>query len=438
MTKGMSGMLKRLRDNWIPILLTIMVVVSLILSGIVWVNPYRFEHRTGRELGSGTRPVTTQSMRDIYMPTSVIHTKTDGSQHELYGQPANLILTVGQQLSNWQLHQTRRVANNNQSAYLGYLRKSNSLLLSYPSAVPLNIFNDSFNQELDSRRLSRVNHIVIPLNDPRHIYLMSDKGFMVFRVDTKKHDFSQLKKAMQGGHSISADHKMVNNKPLVTYPHGLKLPVFAYQVNHANMDNVSQALMNKSKRSISTHTNGSVITYSDGGSRHLNYNQQLGVADYENYVGQESDYSYSQIFGRVYNRLSKSTIPLDSLRYDNYHKGRRSQVVTYRSYVENFPIYNENGYGEVQMQIGDEGVERCHFTPLSIQVPLPVNQRKVKLPSTAVVFNQLREAGKLKDVSAIRVGYLWSGGANEKTVTLTPSYFVHYHGNWVDYQTLVK
>lgn len=431
-------MLKRLRDNWIPILLAVMVVISLILSAIVWVNPYGFEHRASREISQGEQQETTQSMREMYMPTNVIHVKKDGSQHELYGQPANLILTVVQQAANWQLQQPRRVANDNQSTYLNYLRKSDSLILSYPDAVPLEIFNDSFRQNVSSRRFNQVNHMLIPLNDDRHVYLMSDKNFEVYRLESRKINLNKIRRAMKGGNAITVDQKMVEGKPLLTYPHGLKLPAFGYQINHVNMDNVSQALLNKSKRSISSRSNGNVTTYSDGPSRHLNYNRQAGTADYENYLGEDSDYSYAQMFSRTYSRLSKSTIPLDALRYDDYAKKSNSQEITYRSYVENFPIYNDNGYGEIHMQVAKDGIERVHFTPLSIQVPLPVSRHKTKLPSTAVIFNQLREAGKLKEISGVRVGYCWNGGPEDKTVTLTPSYFVHYHGNWVEYTTLLK
>lgn len=38
-------MIAKIKDNWLAILLTVVVVISLILSGIVWVNPYRTDHR---------------------------------------------------------------------------------------------------------------------------------------------------------------------------------------------------------------------------------------------------------------------------------------------------------------------------------------------------------------------------------------------------------
>lgn len=429
-------MLNRLRNNWIGILLTIMVVLSLILSAIVWISPYHFEHR-GEDGSRSEQQTTSQSMQDIYLPSTIIQVKDDGSQHFLYDQPRNLMLTVKESLRNWQLRSSRRVSSNSSSTYLSYLRRSNSLLMSYPATVPLTIFNDSFKSSLSTDRISRVNHVVIPLNDSHHIYLLNDDHFQVYRINVRDMQIAKIKQAMKGGHRFSVDHKIVNNRPFVTYPNGIKLPYFAYRVSTSNVDNISQALMHSSgKSSITSQTEGDVTTYSDSPSRHLNCNHKRGTLDYEQYLGKDQHYSYQQIFGHLYDRLSKSTISLDSLRYDAYNP--KSKTITYRSYVENFPIFNEDGYGEVRIQLSTDGVERYHFSRYSLQVPLPVSHHWTHLPSSAVVFNELRNSNHLKEITGLKVGYRWQGNQSGKTVTLTPIYYVHYHGNWVDYQTLVK
>ncbi len=429
-------MLNRLRNNWIGISLTIMVVLSLVLSAIVWISPYHFERRA--EEGSRSEQQTTsQSMQDIYLPSTIIHVKSDGSQQFLYDQPRNLMLTVKESLRNWQLRNGRRISSNNSGTYLSYLRRSNSLLLSYPATVPLTIFNDSFNSSLSTDRISRVNHVVLPLNDSHHIYLLSDSHFQVYRINVRNMQVNEIKKAMRGGHQFSVDHKIVNNRPFVTYPNGIKLPEFAYRISSFNVDNVSQALMNSSRKgSISTQTDGDVTTYTDSPSRHLNYNHKRGTLDYEHYLGKDQHYSYQQIFGHLYDRLSKSTISMDSLRYDSYNS--KSKTITYRSYVENFPVFNEDGYGEVRIQLSSEGVERYHFSRYTPQVPLPVNDHWTHLPSSAVVFNELRNNNHLKDITGLRVGYQWQSNQSDNTVMLRPTYYVHYRGNWVDYRTLIK
>ena len=117
-------MLNRLRNNWIGISLTIMVVLSLVLSAIVWISPYHFERRA--EEGSRSEQQTTsQSMQDIYLPSTIIHVKSDGSQQFLYDQPRNLMLTVKESIRNWQLRNGRRISSNNSGTYLSYLRRSN-------------------------------------------------------------------------------------------------------------------------------------------------------------------------------------------------------------------------------------------------------------------------------------------------------------------------
>ena len=85
------------------------------------------------------------------------------------------------------------------------------------------------------------------------------------------------------------------------------------------------------------------------------------------------------------------------------------------------------------------GMNTTWLSLYSIQVPLPINQKPVRLPSTTTVFNQLRTSNRLKDVKGIRVGYLWKQNTNDNSaVKLTPTYFVEYHGHWVDYTTLQK
>ena len=179
-------MIAKFKDNWEAILLTVVVVISLILSGIVWVNPYRSDHRFFGDNGTSTsRQITTQSMRDIYLPTQVIKTNGDQGQHLLYGQSSNTVLTARESIEKWRFHRLTRIQSGREKNYLNYLRLNNSIMLSYPSSVPMTIFNDSFNQDLNVNSLNKVDHIVIPLdtgNKISRIYLLSDDNFRVFRL----------------------------------------------------------------------------------------------------------------------------------------------------------------------------------------------------------------------------------------------------------------
>lgn len=435
-------MLAKIKDNWLAIILTIVVVISLILSGIVWVNPYRSDHRFFGDSGTSTgRQVATQSMRDIYLPTQVIKTNGDQGQKLLYGQAKNSVLTARQSIERWRMHRLTRIESGRQNNYLNYLRLNNSVMLSYPSSVPMTIFNDSFNQNLNYNNLSRVDHIVIPLNKSNRInriYLLSDNNYRVFRVKVDNANIKAIKESLMGGSSISVDHKIYGGHPMVTYPHGVKLPNFGYQISKINPDSVSQTLMNNSSKqsTVTSQQENNHIVYQSGTSKRLVYDPAKGALDYENYVGRSDNFSYQQIFGHIYNQLASTSIPLDSLRYDSYNG--KSESITYRSFVEGFPIFNDDGYGTVQIQNNHDGAERYHFSAYSLQVPVPVNNKKTVLPSSAVVFNGLRSVNKLKEVTGIRIGYQWKTDQNTKTVTLTPTYYIRYRNSWENYKSLIN
>ena len=440
--KGMNGMIAKLKDNWIAILLTIVVVISLILSGIVWVNPYRSDHRFFGDNGTGaSRQITTQSMRDIYLPTQVIKTNHDQGQHLLYGQSSNVVLTARESIEKWQLHRLTRIESGRENNYLNYLRLNNSIMLSYPSSVPMTIFNDSFNQDLNVNNMGKVNHIVIPLDRGNHInriYLLSDDNFRVFRVKVDHANVKAIRQSLRGGSKISVDHKIFDGRPIVTYPHGVKLPDFGYQVTKINPDSVSQTLMNNSSKNsaVTTQRDNNHVIYQSGTSRRLTYDSNDGTLDYENFIGQTDHFSYQQMYGHLYNMLAGTGVPLDSLRFDSY--SNRNEAITHRSFVEGFPIFNDQGYGTVQIQNNRDGAERYHFSLYSLQVPLPVKNGKTSLPSSAVVFNGLRNAGKIKDITGMRIGYEWKTNQSANTVTLTPTYYLKYRGNWENYEELIN
>ncbi|WP_251545968.1 two-component system activity regulator YycH [Limosilactobacillus caecicola] len=435
-------MMTKIKDNWLTILLTIVVIISLVLSGIVWVNPYRTDHRFfGDNTSSSNKQMTTQSMRDIYLPTQVIRTGSNQGQHLLYGQPKNTVLTARQSIEKWRLRRLTRIESGRPNNYLNYLRLNNSVMLSYPQSVPMTIFNDSFNQNLNYNSLGKINHIVIPLdhsNRINRIYLLSDDNYRVFRVKVSYANIKAIRQSLRGGSSISVDHKIYRGHPIVTYPHGVKLPNFGYQISKLNPDSVSQTLMSSSNKSssVTSKQENNQIVYQSGTSRQLVFSPAKGTIDYENYVGHTDQFNYQQIFGHLYNQLAGTSIPLDSLRFDAYSS--KNESITYRSFVEGFPIFNENGYGTVQMQNNSDGAERYHFSIYSLQVPIPVKNKTTTLPSSAVVFNGLRSSNKVKDISGMRIGYRWKNDQNSKTVTLTPTYYLKYRGNWVDYETLMN
>lgn len=179
----------------------IVVALSAVLSASVWINPFHYERGSGDSTSTSARQDTVQSLSDIYKPTEVIRTYQDRSQKLLYDQAKNPVMVIEQQVRKWKLKHLTRVVNNDSAAYLRDLRTENSIMISYPDAVATTVFNQTFNQSVDTARLKRINHIVITLDKTPTVYLMADEKYQVYRLTTTSQSLAVIKKSLVGGAS---------------------------------------------------------------------------------------------------------------------------------------------------------------------------------------------------------------------------------------------
>lgn len=431
-------MIKKLRTNGLSIALAIVVIISLLLSGLIWTNPFQYEGGRHDNLIRPNQQYTTQSMGDVYLPTSLVHTDKRGTQAILYNSQESLIHALKDNIRSWQFGRVSTIKSNNSDVYLSYLRRRNSLMLSYSNGIPTVVFNETFSQSVNSNQVNQINHIVIPLGGPREVYLLSDHHYGVYRLRINKGKFKTGQLFTKDTHQIPVDHKIVNGQTVVTYPKSFTLPTFAYQVTSQNVDTLSTTLMSSSQHSnVTTSHSGNKTIYTNGTNRRLTYNRSLGTINYEAYANNDEQRSSEQLYSYFYNRLVKTGVQLNNIRFDG--TGDHQRQLTYRSFVDGFPIFNDNGYGSIKLQSSTGGTERCQMSIYSVQVPLPIDQQNIKLPPSTMVLNQLHASPHFKDIKGVRVGYLWrTDSKNNKVVKLTPSYFVKYHGNWVNYTELVK
>lgn len=431
-------MIKHLKTNWLSITLTLVVLVSFLLSGIIWTNPFQYERPHRENGGSQSQQFTTQSMGDVYLPTTLIQTSRSGRQSLLYSQRKDLVENVQQELHGWQLGRTSEVKTNNSDVYLSYLRNRHSLMLSYPDSVSGDVFNKTFGQSIDTDRVKQINHIVIPLGGTHEIYLLRDYHYSVYRVQVNKGSYAKLPKAGRQVRPIPVDHKIIKGHTMMIYPQSFTLPKLAYQVSNQRINNLSTNLLSTNQHtSVTSHSDGDKTVYTDGTNRHLVYDRPLGTVDYENDVSRSDVMATSQLYAHFYHVLVKTGMPLDNIRFDQSQGHGRTFI--YRTYVEGFPIINENGYGGAKLQLTPSGIERYWMSLYTVQVPLPLSgNQTVKLPSTASVLNELR-ANSRRDITGMRVGYLWkSDQQSNKVVKIVPTYFVKYHNRWIDYTELLK
>ncbi|WP_061776131.1 YycH family regulatory protein [Levilactobacillus senmaizukei] len=423
----------------LPLGLTVAVGVSVVLSGIIWTNPAQYERNRQRSSNTPTNELNARPAKDVYLPTQVIYTAEDGKQELLNNRKVNLTTEIRQALSKWQLGRVTKVRVKDRADYNQYLQRKNSLLLSYAAPINVNMFNTVFSTKLNRKNVE-FSRIVVSLNDRDHLYLLDDVGKDVYRVQVKKAYVASLKKILKEN-LLRVNVKMgwLNKSAMAYVSNNVTVQSYSYLVNQQSTDYFTTRLLNKGESTnVSAKKTKDSTVYSDGASRQLAIYTKSGTALYEDYSALQASLNFSQALSTSYKAVKAIGIPMENLRYYGYDNGK--STVTYRSFVEGFPIFNQSNYGAARIQMLSQGVRRYNFSLYSLQVPVPTDRKSVSLPSTQRVIDRLVAAGySKKQMASLQLGYQWKASASsDKVVNLTPTWYVYYNGAWKTYTQLLQ
>ncbi|MCI1554371.1 MAG: two-component system activity regulator YycH [Levilactobacillus sp.] len=430
----------KITKAFLPLGLTLAVAVSVALSAMIWTNPAQYERSRQRSSNTPTTELNTRPQKDVYLPTQVVSTDANGNQELLNNRKVNLTTEVREALSKWDLGGIRSVRTSSQADYLRYLTTKNSLLLSYSAPVNVKLFNTVFGSRL-ARLSTEFSRIMIPLDNTKALYLLNDRGQKVYRVTVRKSNLGALRKILKENlFRINVKMQWLNHSVMPYVTNTVTVQAYSYLVNQQSTDYFTTRLLNKGESTnVSAKKNKDNTIYSDGASRQLTVYDKRGTALYEDYSALQSSFTFSQALTASYNAVKSIGIPMENLRYYGYTKG--NSTVTYRSFVEGFPIFNQSNYGAARIQMLSQGVRRYNFSLYSLQVPVPTDKKAESLPSTQRVIDLLLAAGyDKKKIVTVQLGYQWlASSSSDKVVNLTPTWYIYYRGSgWKTYDQLLK
>lgn len=429
----------KITKAFLPLGLTLAVAVSVTLSAMIWTNPAQYERSRQRSSNTPTTELNTRPQKDIYLPTEVVYTNGSGKQELLNNRKVNLTTEIREALSKWDLGSIRRVQPGSRSAYMQYLTTKSSLLMSYSAPVNIKMFNTVFGSKL-ARTSAEFSRIMVPLNDAKHLYLLDDKDQEVYRISVRKSDLAALQKILKENlFRIDVQMKWFTKSAIPYVTNSVTVQSYSYLVNQQSTDYFTTRLLNKGESTnVSAKKNKDNTIYSDGASRQLTVYNKSGTALYEDYSALQSSFNFSQALSASYSAVKSIGIPMENLRYYGYNSGK--STVTYRSFVEGFPIFNQSNYGAARIQMLAQGVRRYNFSLYSLQVPVPNDKKAESLPSTQSVIDRLVAAGySKKQMATLQLGYQWlASSSSDKVVNLTPTWYVFYNGSWKTYDQMLK
>lgn len=429
----------KIRQLLLPTGLGVALVLSLVLSGMMWANPAHSNGNSGTKVTKTSDNTSNATFQDIYLPSYIISTSKTGKQQTLTNNRINIVSQLRDKMSRFKSTGTTSISQGSSSKYLKQLHRKNSLLLNYETSMTVNFFRKVFQNQLKIPNM-RFNRVQLLLNDPKHLYLLNDKNYHIERVTLKGNNSSKLKKVLADQmvkHEV--DIKLLNGKPLVYYPKAVKLKNYSFQLTQQTETYYANRIMtSNNSNSVQVKRRKNKTEYNDRGFRQMTVDKSSDTVTFTNYNSKSGSGSFLSTMNHAYQQMVMVGIPMDSIRLFYYDSGNDTTI--FRTYVGGVPVFDQSGFGAVRFSTLDQTSYRMYFSLDSLQVPIPPERSTTTLISMKTLLTELKNAGiKQSKITNIKLGYEWSRATDMKrAVNLSPTWYVLINHQWETYTDAIN
>ena len=434
-----------LKEYLLPLGLLIALVISLLFSYLIWINPARPQTNSGSNTPSSNNTVAdgiSKKIGDIYLPTNLVF-NTQVKQYRLTSATVDLTNYAKKQLVKWDYGQIKKMGPKSAEDYQAYLQMKNALVLNYPAQVTVATVGSAFNFKVTAYNSGMVSRIVVPLGKTKHIYLLDDKKQLIYRVTVKRASDNKLITMAndKDNRRSEVSFEKLGDKYTLFYQTGVRVAQYSYLLNKETMGLfVTRLLSSNNTGSITAKEQNGVTTYSDGNSMRLTIKKKTGAVAFSDYNNgtSRSNYSYANYLSAGLTNLNSIGVSLDDVRYDCYDTKRH--LLVYRNYINGYPVIANENAGSYSIVLTNSGGKKIDFSIYTLQIPVPAVGGDISLPATNQVLDSLNANGYSREqIKDIKIGYSWNQNqSTSQVVDLEPTYFVKYNGQWLDYQSLVN
>ncbi|MQS75551.1 YycH family regulatory protein [Companilactobacillus halodurans] len=420
----------------VQLLLVVAVITSVVLSFFIWTNTARYQRGRDVDVTSSTDSNKSEiPMNQVISPTSVIwHDKND--QHLIYNSNENISLSIQKVMEDWKISEPKSVSKKDGAYYQKVIQAKNTIQLVYPTAISISSFGYLLNNDgLKKSNSHQFNRILINLKNKKikNIYLANDNNYAVYQAKVKNSSSNPISKLVkQANINLKIRLNIMKHGIFTFYSNPIKLQSYSYVVTGKKDSEYTSALFDSNTGGLVTSEDNNVYTYNYGESKRLvsdHNTEELTLDDYTDTSVPKSQLAFLQ---RGYQKVVNLQNPVSNLRL--YRADWKKKNLTFREYVEGFPIFKKSQFGSVRINFSRKGSTE-KFLNKNLEVPVPSNQTATKLKSTTAIFKGLQRVGySPNDVQDVEVGYQWEEETdNEKVVDLKPTYYIRIGNHWKPY-----
>ncbi|WP_057874697.1 YycH family regulatory protein [Loigolactobacillus rennini] len=427
----------KIRHLLLKLSLVIMVIISLVLSWLIWTNNARFQRDT-TDVATPKTQTTSKNVNEVYLPTQLLTSNETGAKYLVYNNKENLIDALHKKMTKWRFARPQKM-NFTSKSYLAAVNQADAVSLVYPHNISYGVFGKAFKQKVARVNQQRLfNRIILPAAHADTAYFLNDQHKTGFKVTLRHADQAaiqaRLKKTTM---RLPVTEKWFNNRLQMYFLRNVKVTQYSYLVTKQSPTTFVTSLLGGDPSALETKEQKDLTTYSDGTYKNLAVDHRKGTVDFEDYSKDIARKTPTVALTNGHQMLNKIGNTPGNMRYFDYET--KTHTMVYRSYVEGLPVFNQTDFGAVKVQLLKNGV-KLNFSLYALQVPLPADKAATPLPTTQTALDRLSAAGyDLTKITGIKLGYHWGVNASSSSVIdLTPTYYYHYNGKWVSFDQLLN
>ncbi|MCI2170971.1 YycH family regulatory protein [Schleiferilactobacillus perolens] len=431
----------KLSSVLLRVTLIIAVAISFVLTYLIMTHNTVFNRPT-QDVNSNADAVQTdtmQSLGDVYLPIRVIY-HNDDTEKLVYNRKNNLMSNLQKQMAKWSLAKIGDPTKLNTKDYVERINQKNTIMMIYPDRITWQLFADTFKQKVKQSasdfvfdRLS-----VAQGKDQLTLTFMNDKTDTIRQAKVKG-DYSALTKLVKGADfTVPVKYIAMNKTVQMLFTESFRMNPYSYLVAYTPDNEFVNNLMGKvDSSSIKSRSDSDGTEYTSG-SQKLNVAKSGHLVTYSEY-GKKQAKTMTEKLENSFQTLKQVGITLRNIRYFSYDDNTGS--ISFRNYVEGFPVFQQTTRGAVQITPGDStGLLEASFANSNLQVPVPSDQTAIAVQPTQNVIDTLVKQGYHRNrIERIQLGYRWQmDKQTDQVVDLIPTYYVRYYGQWQSYATWLK
>ena len=421
-------------ENIKSFILTILVIVSILLTWVLWT--YHPKYDTIENSNSIVKDISigrTQEIDQLINPTKVIFHKNN--QH--FGMTKeDDINNIMDEMKKWEFRDISKLSTPfNEEDYLSFTQQNGYVEIIFPDDIPFSIFKSTFH--LEDKEISNVSvdRIILNLNANKEsddmIYFVSPIDRLIYTAIV---DYDEIQEMTSMYDMVEEYPKYFSYRPTKT--NVLYLPIepttikgVQYYTDLLDPEIFKEALFddpNDVKKHILTYgeeyTDGSRLLRVFSGGKYLQYVNPVNNTDTDH--AENSDLIESSI--DFINEHGGWTADYRFFSLDQYQ-----QQTTFKLFVRNYPVFNKSGLTEIHQVWGENEIIRYQRPLLILEIPVPSGD--VELPEGQRVLEEIQAQPDFNPelVEDIIVGYeLTDNPERVNVATLVPIWSVKYNGVW--------